>query len=176
MTQPYGAVHEEPQQAVVDPGCPHQDGASCNHPGGEVESQTEGTKLYGQALTEIHAAETALEAILKAPQEFHDQDVLVSGHVQRACSRRGCWMEIAPSPGDSGRGCRVTFKDYGFLVPTDAKGSHAKLFGKVQVTIIPQTAVQHYESEGGTFNNKLPDGTAREVRIVATGVELSRKS
>ena len=30
------------------------------------------------------------------------------------------------------------------------------------------------ESEGGRFPNKNPDGTATELRIVASGVELQR--
>jgi hypothetical protein len=85
-------------------------------------------------------------------------------------------MEIAPTAGAQQGSCRVTFKDYGFLVPTDAAGSHARLLGKVQVTVIARPAVQHYESEGATFANKRPDGSALEVRIVASGVELSRRS
>jgi hypothetical protein len=34
--------------------------------------------------------------------------------------------------------------------------------------------VSHLEAEGATFAAKAGDGSADEVRIVATGVELSR--
>ncbi len=34
--------------------------------------------------------------------------------------------------------------------------------------------VAHLEGEGGRFPGKLPDGSAREVRIVANGVALWR--
>ena len=85
-------------------------------------------------------------------------------------------MEIASTTAPNQASCRVTFKDYGFLVPTDAAGSQARLLGKVQVTVIPRSAVQHYESEGATFANKRADGSALEVRIVASGVELSRET
>ena len=45
--------------------------------------------------------------------------------------------------------------------------------GKVEVDPLSASAVRHYEEEGAKFV-KAPDGTAREVRIVATGVELTR--
>jgi hypothetical protein len=68
----------------------------------------------------------------------------------------------------------VTFQDYAFFVPTDAAGSRAKLEGVVQVTEVKAEAVDHYESEGATFTNKDADGSAKEVRLVASGVELER--
>jgi hypothetical protein len=32
------------------------------------------------------------------------------------------------------------------------------------------------EQEGGRFANKQPDGSAKELRIVATGVELASRA
>jgi hypothetical protein len=43
----------------------------------------------------------------------------------------------------------------------------------VEVDTLSASAVRHYEEEGAKFV-KAPDGTAREIRIVATGVELTR--
>jgi len=133
-------------------------------------------KWFGAQFAQTDASEVPLNKVLADPQGYHEQLVIVSGHVKRACSRRGCWMEIAPTDASEQASCRITFKDYGFLVPTDAAGSQARLLGKVQVTVIPSSAVQHYESEGATFANKRPDGSALEVRIVASGVELTRES
>ena len=80
---------------------------------------------------------------------------------------KGCWMQLEP-------GVRVTFKDYGFFVPLDSAGSTARVEGTVQVRVVPGPEVQHLESEGAKFASKEPDGTAREIRMVATGVELWR--
>jgi len=163
--------------AVLDPGCPHQDGQSCTHgQDGASTTQHQLSQWFGAQFSGTEAAVVALDKVLADPQTYHEQDVIVSGQVRRACSRRGCWMEIAPSTSRQPQSCRVTFKDYAFLVPTDAAGSWARLLGKVQVTVIPSAAVQHYESEGATFETKRADGSALEVRIVATGVELTRKS
>ena len=61
-----------------------------------------------------------------------------------------------------------------FFVPTDSAGSHAKVQGTLAVNTVPAERVAHLESEGGKFPNKNPDGSANELRLVATGVELSR--
>lgn len=162
-----------PTSEVVDQGCPHQLDGTCESSDSAKAKDASKHQLFGATFTQLNLPEVSLTEILTSPEEYHNKEVLVSGYVQRACSRRGCWMEISPTA-SNGPGCRVTFKDYGFLVPTNSQGSTAKLAGEVQVTKIERALVEHYESEGGTFPVKLADGTAREVRIVATGVELTR--
>ena len=84
-------------------------------------------------------------------------------------------MELAEKLDPALPGCRVTFKDYGFFVPLDSAGSSAKVQGTVQVQSVTPGEVQHLESEGAKFASKQADGSAREVRLVATGVELYRE-
>jgi hypothetical protein len=79
-------------------------------------------------------------------------------------------MELAS--GETGPACRVTFQDYGFFVPTDAAGSQARLEATVKLETLSPNQVRHHEREGASFPNKNPDGSADEVRLVATGVEL----
>ncbi len=76
--------------------------------------------------------------------------------------------------GSKAAGCRVTFKDYGFFVPTDSAGSEALVEGTLEVATVKARHVEHLEEEGASFSDKQSDGTAREVRLVATGVELRR--
>jgi hypothetical protein len=71
-------------------------------------------------------------------------------------------------------GCRVTFKDYAFFVPTNSQGSEAKVQGVVQVETVKPSHVRHLEEEGATFAKKEPDGSARELQLVASGVRLWR--
>ncbi|HEX4459780.1 MAG TPA: DUF4920 domain-containing protein [Polyangia bacterium] len=112
--------------------------------------------------------------MLKAPEQYRDQAITVEGHVRSACTRRGCWMEVAESADPALPGCRVTFKDYGFFVPTDSQGANAKVQGTFGVNTLPPERVAHLESEGGQFPHKNPDGSVNELRLVATGVELWR--
>ena len=116
----------------------------------------------------------ALAEVLKAPDKFAEQSVLVEGEVRRACTRKGCWMELSEGQGATAPGCRVTFKDYGFFVPIDSAGSKARVEAKVESKVLKPSVVAHMEEEGAQFPVKDPDGSAREVRLVATGVELWR--
>ncbi len=129
-------------------------------------------KTFGAPLTE--SATSSLAEVLGSPAGFQGKTVTVDGHVRRACSRKGCWMEIATAKDDAAPGCRVTFKDYGFFVPTDSQGADARVQGLVEVTEVPKSRVDHLEGEGAKFAHKNADGSATEVRIVATGVELRR--
>ena len=131
------------------------------------------TSSYGAGIV-AKGEPVALATVLKDPDKYADKAVLTDGKVRAACTRRGCWMELAEAMDKGKPGCRVTFKDYGFFVPTNSQGAEARVEGKVAVRAIAADEVAHLESEGGSFPNKLPDGTAREVRIVATGVELKR--
>jgi hypothetical protein len=130
-----------------------------------------GGKLYGQPLQPGEVK--PLADVLAKPDSFANQTVTVAAQVRKACTRKGCWMELAESTAEGTPGCRVTFKDYGFFVPVDSAGASARVQGRVEVDTLSASAVRHYEEEGAKFV-KAPDGTAREIRIVATGVELTR--
>jgi hypothetical protein len=129
-------------------------------------------KTFGAPLGASPAV--ALSEVLKTPDKFSDQTVLVEGEVRRACTRKGCWMELAEAQDGGAPGCRVTFKDYGFFVPTDSAGSKARVEAKVESKLIKPELVAHLESEGAKFADKAADGSAREVRLVASGVEMWR--
>lgn len=114
----------------------------------------------------------ALSQLLAQPSDYAGKKVRVEGHVRRACSAKGCWMELSTAPEPSAPACRVTFKDYGFFVPTDSAGSRATVDGEVTLKRVRAEHVRHYEGEGAVFPSKHEDGSADEVRLVATGVEL----
>jgi hypothetical protein len=129
-------------------------------------------RLFGSPL---RAAPTKnLAAVLNDPQRYADDPIIVEGYVRRACSKKGCWMELSASEAPGAPACRVTFKDYGFFVPTNSAGSTARLEGVVTLRRVDKKLVAHLEEEGATFAGKAEDGTADEVRILATGVELTR--
>jgi hypothetical protein len=130
-------------------------------------------KKFGEPIASGEAL--ALSNVLAKPDEFADRTVTVEAKVRRNCTRRGCWMELSEALDPALPGCRVTFKDYGFFVPLDSAGSKARVQGTVEVTQVGPDQVAHLESEGAHFASKQPDGTAREVRLVASGVELWRE-
>jgi hypothetical protein len=141
-------------------------------PAAAAPAPTPPRKTFGSPLGASPAV--ALADVLKTPDKFADQTVTVEGEVRRACTRKGCWMELSEAPDAAAPGCRVTFKDYGFFVPTDSAGSKARVEAKVESKLVKPELVAHLESEGAKFADKSPDGSAREVRLVATGVEMWR--
>lgn len=113
----------------------------------------------------------AFEKLLASPSEYAGKTVAVEAKVRQACTKKGCWMELAAD--DKSPGVRVTFKDYGFFVPLDSAGSTAKVEGLVKVAELSPEKAKHFESEGAKVA-KDKDGKFREVQLVAVGVELRR--
>jgi len=126
-------------------------------------------KPYGAKI--VGADAIALEKLVADADALAGKTVVVEADVKAACTKKGCWMELGDA---GGRKARVTFKDYGFFVPLDSTGSRARLEGVVEVKTLDKKQVEHLEAEGGKFPTKAADGSAREVRLVASGVELWR--
>jgi hypothetical protein len=151
-------------------------GGECHHPPQAAAAPAAGAAAaQGWVLTRGEplrgAPAVTLAQLLRAPEAHAGKSVRVEGQVRKACERKGCWMELADGP--QGAGVRVTFKDYGFFVPLDAAGSSARVEGVVQVAELSEARAQHYVSEGATVPRGA-DGKAREVQLVASGVELRR--
>ena len=130
-------------------------------------------KLYGAAISARPSEELA--RVLKEPERFAGKELVVSGHVRRACSRMGCWIELAAGSDPETPACRVFFHGHGFLVPTDSAGSEARVEGRLEVKTVSAGHAAHLEEEGARVPNKAADGSAREVRLLARGVELYRR-
>lgn len=146
----------------------------CEHPAQPEASaapQSDWKLTRGEAIKGTQSMKVA--ELLAKPQEQDGKTVLIEGQVRKACERKGCWMELATSKDAKGPGVRVTFKDYGFFVPLDSAGSMARVEGVVKVAELSEERAKHYESEGATVPRGA-DGKAREVQLVATGVELHR--
>lgn len=117
------------------------------------------------------AKTVSLATVLENPDPYTKDAVVVEGVIQAACERKGCWMQIAPKAGEAG--VRVTFKDYGFFIPLDAKGMQARAEGVAVVKTLSKEEADHLESEGAKLARSA-DGTAKEVSFVANGVELKK--
>jgi hypothetical protein len=113
-----------------------------------------------------------LAKVLEHPEAFTKEPVVVDGVIDAACTRKGCWMQLATATG--GQTVRVTFKDYGFFIPLDAKGMKARAEGIAVVKTLSKADADHLEEEGAKLTRK-EDGTALEVSFVANGVELTRE-
>lgn len=112
-----------------------------------------------------------LAKVLAEPQSYTKDAVVVEGVITTSCERKGCWMQLAPAAGKPG--VRVTFKDYGFFIPLDAKGMSARAEGVAAVKTLSKKEADHLEEEGAKLTRNT-DGTATEVSFIANGVELTK--
>lgn len=114
----------------------------------------------------------AVRDVLEDFERFSGETVIVEGEVREVCQMKGCWMALVPE--GAAAGIRVTFKDYGFFVPKDARGCTARLEGAFHKSLLSKEDADHLEGEGAKLERN-PDGTATEISFVASGVELRRK-
>lgn len=114
----------------------------------------------------------SLATALREPTKFAGKRVVIEGVAARVCSRKGCWMEVAPRLG-ANESVRVTFKDYGFFVPLNAQGMKVRAEGEFVVKRLSKEQADHYAEEGARLIRNA-DGTANEIGFIATGVELRR--
>jgi len=157
--------------------CPGKEGQACdcNHDQMAQQAKAPPASSSGAVLTrgeKLKGLEVvSFEKLLSSPQEYDGKTVALEAKVRQACTKKGCWMELAAA--DKGPGVRVTFKDYGFFVPLDSAGSTAKVEGTVKVAELSPEKAKHFESEGAKVA-KDKDGKYREVQLVAVGVELRK--
>jgi hypothetical protein len=123
------------------------------------------------AAIKADAKVVALEQVLQTPAEYAKTPVVVEGVITKSCSNKGCWMELSPEAGKTG--VRVTFKDYGFFIPLDAKGLKVRAEGVTSTKVLSKKHVDHLEGEGAKLTRNA-DGTATEVSFVASGLELRK--
>jgi hypothetical protein len=119
------------------------------------------------------AAALPAQAVLTDAAKYDDKDVKLTGQVSAACQRKGCWMTLGGGePGE--KRVRISFKDYGFFVPTDCTGKTAIVEGHFKVSTMSVAAAQHYADDAAKAGAPVKKVTApqQEYSLVATGVEL----
>ncbi len=112
-------------------------------------------------------------AVLSEPAKYDGKTVKVSGLVGGVCQHKGCWMTLGTGqPGEPT--VRVSFKDYGFFVPTDCMGKQAVVEGQFAVKTMSVGEAQHYAEDAARPGQKPQTVTAPQetLALVASGVEL----
>jgi len=133
----------------------------------EPVEQTADFESFGARLDESVPAVT-LEEIAGDGGTYVGQSVRVVARVAEVCQKKGCFF-IAQE-GDSV--VRVSFKDYGFFVPTDISGKRVSLVGEVVAREVTADEAAHYTEDLGAAS--APVKTGKLYEIVATSVRVPR--
>ncbi|MEL6250452.1 MAG: DUF4920 domain-containing protein [Bacteroidota bacterium] len=115
----------------------------------ESQDKTEATSMNMSYHGEKIDAENAV-SVAQLPGLMGDKELLegikLEGDITAACVNKGCWMKTAM---DGDQSLHITFKDYGFFVPTDAAGKKAIFEGKAYYDTTDVATLRHYAVDGG---------------------------
>ncbi len=131
-----------------------------------VES-TDSYETFGAPLPE-QADVIALGALLTASASYLDRDVVVETRVAQVCQAKGCFF-IAQ---EGSHAARVSFKDYGFFVPSDISGRTVTLAGTLIRSELSEAQAAHLNEDAGGGASIRPGA---QYEIVATSVRIPRK-
>ena len=137
--------------------------------GTSCQNQKSDSELLG-AETEI-AATDSIEQV----NENGTFEGKISGEIKEVCTKKGCWLTMDLPNGES---MRVTFKDYGFFVPTTSQGYPIVLDGVAVLTETDVKTLRHYAEDEGKSAEEVAAITEpkREITFEAVGVEIKDKA
>ena len=135
-----------------------------------VSNAQSNSKSYGEKITTGGAVKVSDLAGKMGNEE--SMEVKASGTIVETCRAKGCWMTIDLGEGEA---MRVTFKDYGFFVPTDGvDGKTATFEGTVEKSETSVAVLKHYAEDAGKSQEEIDAITEpkTELTFVAAGVVI----
>lgn len=99
----------------------------------------------------------------------------IAGQIKEVCASKGCWLTMELP---SGQSMRVTFKDYGFFVPTNSAGFPVILEGVATLTETDVATLRHYAEDAGKSKEEVEAITEpkKEITFEAVGVVIKEKA
>lgn len=148
--------------------------AACNQPEKESATATSATDIaetaYGAAFAQQDViTATALQELV---QQQDSVQAVVQAEIVESCQAKGCWMDVKLNDSSS---MKVTFKDYGFFVPTeDLSGKTVVFSGTAKKEMVSVAQRRHYAEDAGKTEAEINAITspAEELRFVADGVVI----
>jgi len=126
-----------------------------------------GKTHYGNPFEKTEAI--AVDTLLSDSKKYTNNELLVTGRINKVCKKKGCWFVLQGS-GDGSDFIRVTMK-HSFFVPTDCEGKAVTVEGTFRSVPLPEAARKHLAEDGGEDPSKVK-GSAVELTMVATGVSI----
>lgn len=128
---------------------------------------------YGATLEENSAVGTS--EMISAVETSGTFTGKIAGEIKEVCTNKGCWftMDLA-----NGEPMRVTFKDYGFFIPTNSQGFPIILEGVATMTETDVETLKHFAEDQGKSKAEVDAIIApkREITFEATGVMIKDKA
>lgn len=124
---------------------------------------------YGAKITADSAITMSdLKTAMGDKKEFATK---VTGEVDEVCQKKGCWMNIK---GTNGESMRVTFKDYAFFMPMDCSGKTAIVEGVAKIEVTSIADLKEYAKDDNQTKEQIAaiKEPKQELVFEASGVIL----
>lgn len=125
------------------------------------------SETFGEALPEGVDAQP-LAAVMQESARWLGEPVVVTARIGEVCQKKGCFF-IAR---DGDVVLRVTFKDYGFFIPTDAGGKHVTFAGVIERVDVTNEQAKHFAEDLGDADSPVEAGPS--YTIVASAIRIPR--
>jgi hypothetical protein len=124
-------------------------------------------EVFGSALPQ-NGTPLSLADLMKNENEYLDQEVMVATRIAKVCQKKGCFFVAQEGASTA----RVTFKDYGFFIPTDSGGKNVVLLGTFSRKSISKEQAEHYAADLGEAVAAKPEKF--EYSIVASAIKVPK--
>ena len=135
--------------------------------------QERASNIYGEAIPTENAVDLAS---LNDQVQGKDSVMLtMKGTIEKTCAAKGCWMSVQDQ---NGMATRITFKDYGFFVPTEgAEGKEVVFSGVAKRKVTDIATLRHYAEDAGKSQEEIAAIVTpkEEIEFVAKGVVIYEK-
>lgn len=129
----------------------------------EPVEATDDYETFGAPLPAAEAM--SLAAVIEGAERYADTDVQITAKVKQVCRKKGCFFVAQDGPHIA----RVSFKDYGFFVPTDIGGRTVTLHGVLKRHELGKAQAEHFSEDAGRPGAFRP---GPQYEIVATSVRI----
>ena len=132
-----------------------------------VEKKPQHFGEYGQPIDIMNAL-----AIDKVAEFKDGEKIQLATTIESTCAMKGCWMEVKDGKGGT---MRVTFKDYGFFVPTEGmEGKETVIEGILEKKTYTVDELRHFAEDAGKSAEEVALITEpkEEFSFIAEGVVI----
>lgn len=133
----------------------------------EPVEQTADSESFGAPLNESIPM-VALDELASDGGKYVGRSVRVAARVAEVCQKKGCFF-IAQ---EGSSVVRISFKDYGFFVPTDISGKRVTFTGEVVARELTVEEATHYAEDLAAAEPPVTPGKVYE--IIADSVRVPR--
>lgn len=123
---------------------------------------------YGEKITTDGAVALA-DAVAKLEGENGTTSTKVKAKIVDVCPKKGCWLKLQLNDRET---AMVKMKDYGFFLPTAAKGKTVVIDGEVQKKTVSVAELRHYAEDAKKSKEEIEAITQpqEEIRLTARGI------